>query len=101
MERKVVFRAGVGGRHVHELSIDDEDNLYGPDVSYEARTEKYLIGSLEDDAGRQRNLASTADRHCHVRCEYLAGSRRQHVLDRPEQSHERHEHCFCGARQVA
>jgi len=39
-----VFRAGVGGRHVHELSIDDQDNLYGPVEVYEARTEKYLIG---------------------------------------------------------
>lgn len=39
-----VFRAGVGGRHVHELSIDDQDNLYGPVEVYEASTEKYLIG---------------------------------------------------------
>ena len=38
-----VFRASVG-RHVHELSIDDQDNLYGPVEVYEARTEKYLIG---------------------------------------------------------
>ncbi|HKO35153.1 MAG TPA: hypothetical protein VJV21_01660 [Pyrinomonadaceae bacterium] len=39
-----VFRAGAGGRHVHELSIDDQDNLYGPVEVYEASTEKYLIG---------------------------------------------------------
>lgn len=38
-----VFRASVG-RHVHELSIDDQDNLYGPVEVYEPRTEKYLIG---------------------------------------------------------
>ena len=38
-----VFRAS-DGRHVHELSIDDQDNLYGPVEVYEARTEKYLIG---------------------------------------------------------
>lgn len=42
--KKSVFRAGVGGRHVHELSIDDADNLHGPVEVYEARTEKYLIG---------------------------------------------------------
>ncbi len=31
-----VFRAGVGGRHVHELSIDADDNIYGADISYVA-----------------------------------------------------------------
>jgi hypothetical protein len=40
-----VFRASVGGRHVHELSIDDRDNLYGPDTVYESRSQKYLIGT--------------------------------------------------------
>ncbi len=39
-----VFRAGVGGRHVHELAIDDADNIYGPDYSYEAANEKYFLG---------------------------------------------------------
>ena len=29
-----VFRAGQRGRHVHELSIDNEDNVYGADLSY-------------------------------------------------------------------
>jgi hypothetical protein len=29
-----VFRAGVSGRHVHELSIDEQDNVYGADISY-------------------------------------------------------------------
>ncbi|MGH9971849.1 MAG: hypothetical protein ACREBG_29215 [Pyrinomonadaceae bacterium] len=29
-----VFRAGQSGRHVHELSIDQLDNVYGADVSY-------------------------------------------------------------------
>ncbi len=32
-----VFRAGVRGRHVHELSIDDKDNIYGADISYESQ----------------------------------------------------------------
>ncbi len=31
---KTVFRAGVNGRHVHELAIDDDGNIYGADVSY-------------------------------------------------------------------
>ena len=39
-----VFRAGVGGRHVHELAIDDNDNVYGPDYSYEAANDKYFLG---------------------------------------------------------
>ena len=32
--RKTVFVAGVSGRHVHELAIDQEGNIYGGDVSY-------------------------------------------------------------------
>ena len=31
-----VFRQGVSGRHVHELAIDDQDNIYGADLSYES-----------------------------------------------------------------
>ena len=27
-------REGVRGRHVHELAIDDHDNVYGADISY-------------------------------------------------------------------
>lgn len=37
-----VFRAGVRGRHVHELSIDAEDNIYGADVSYQQSTERFI-----------------------------------------------------------
>jgi hypothetical protein len=29
-----VFRPGVSGRHVHELAIDEQDNIYGADISY-------------------------------------------------------------------
>jgi hypothetical protein len=36
------FRAGVSGRHVHELAIDAQDNIYGPDFSYEPATQKYI-----------------------------------------------------------
>ena len=32
--KKSVFRPGVNGRHVHELSIDEEGNIYGADISY-------------------------------------------------------------------
>lgn len=32
-----VFRPGVSGRHVHELAIDDQDNIYGADFSYESQ----------------------------------------------------------------
>jgi len=35
--RLSIFRAGVSGRHVHELSIDQDDNLYGADISFEAQ----------------------------------------------------------------
>ena len=33
-----VFRAGQHGRHVHELTIDRDDNIYGADVSYNPAT---------------------------------------------------------------
>jgi hypothetical protein len=32
-----VFRQGVNGRHVHELTIDAQDNIYGGDISYEGQ----------------------------------------------------------------
>ncbi len=37
-----VFRPGVSGRHVHELTIDDQDNIYGEDISYESATKKWI-----------------------------------------------------------
>src|SRR5207253_9986703 len=37
-----VFRAGVSGRHIHELVIDEDGNLYGPDYSYVPETQRYL-----------------------------------------------------------
>ena len=33
-----IFRVGQRGRHVHELAIDDQDNIYGADVSYNPAT---------------------------------------------------------------
>ena len=32
--RLSIFRAGVRGRHTHELAIDGDGNLYGGDISY-------------------------------------------------------------------
>lgn len=36
-----VFRAGVSGRHVHELAIDEQDNIYGGDISYNPVTKTW------------------------------------------------------------
>lgn len=35
------FREGVGGRHVHNITIDAEDNIYGIDNSYNPQTETF------------------------------------------------------------
>lgn len=40
--RLAVFRSGVDGGHVHELTIDEEGNIYGAEVSYEAATQKEI-----------------------------------------------------------
>ena len=37
-----VFRAGVSGRHVHELTMDEDGNLYGADYSYESEAQGYI-----------------------------------------------------------
>jgi len=37
-----VLRARERGRHVHELFIDEQDNIYGGDVSYNAATEGWI-----------------------------------------------------------
>lgn len=37
-----IFRAGVSGRHVHDLAIDSQDNIYGLDNSYEPQTQKFF-----------------------------------------------------------
>jgi hypothetical protein len=36
-----VFRASVSGRHVHDITIDAEDNIYGVDNTYNPQTETY------------------------------------------------------------
>jgi hypothetical protein len=40
--RLSVFRAGVSGRHTHELNVDEAGNLYGEDLSYVPATERYI-----------------------------------------------------------
>lgn len=40
--RVSVFRASVGGRHVHDLNTDDAGNLYGADNSYEPATKRFF-----------------------------------------------------------
>ncbi|HEX7316786.1 MAG TPA: hypothetical protein VF297_22990 [Pyrinomonadaceae bacterium] len=40
--RLTVFRPAVSGRHVHELSIDNDNNLYGGDVTYESATGRWV-----------------------------------------------------------
>lgn len=37
-----IFRAGASGRHTHELAIDEDGNLYGPDYSYDPATQDYI-----------------------------------------------------------
>ena len=37
-----VFRKGERGRHVHELAIDEQDNVYGADISYNPVTEGWI-----------------------------------------------------------
>src|SRR5215210_3742325 len=36
-----VIRAGVSGRHTHELTIDESGNLYGDELTYESATGRY------------------------------------------------------------
>lgn len=37
-----VFRAGVSGRHTHELALDESGNLYGDELTYEPATQRYF-----------------------------------------------------------
>ncbi len=36
-----IFREGESGRHVHDLTIDAEDNIYGVDNSFNPQTQKF------------------------------------------------------------
>jgi hypothetical protein len=57
-----VFRPGVSGRHVHELAIDSQGNIYGPITVYNAATQKYLVGvwKMTPD-GRQSEIQPPVD----------------------------------------
>jgi hypothetical protein len=37
-----VFRAGVRGRHTHELALDESGNLYGDELTYEPAAQRYF-----------------------------------------------------------
>ena len=58
-----VFRAGVSGRHVHELAIDGGDNIYGADVSYEPATTKWVsdVWKMTPEGKFSYLLAPTTD----------------------------------------
>jgi sugar lactone lactonase YvrE len=58
-----VFRAGVSGRHVHELAIDGEDNIFGADISYEPATKKWLsdVWKMTPEGEFSYLLAPTTD----------------------------------------
>jgi sugar lactone lactonase YvrE len=40
--RLEVFRPAIRGRHVHEISIDREGNVYGGDLTYEPSSKKWV-----------------------------------------------------------
>jgi hypothetical protein len=58
-----VFRPGVGGRHVHELAIDDAGNIYGADVSYVPASETWIhsVWRMTGD-GQQTYLVAPTDK---------------------------------------
>lgn len=57
-----VFRTGVGGRHVHDLSIDTQDNVYGLDNSYVPETEKHLRSIWKmSPAGKYNEIAALTE----------------------------------------
>src|SRR3954464_2727058 len=37
-----VFRPGVEGRHTHELTLGEDGNLYGEDLTYEPAGERWI-----------------------------------------------------------
>lgn len=48
--RLSIVRPGVTGHHVHELAIDAEGNIYGPEYTYLSESEGYTTGIWEMDA---------------------------------------------------
>jgi sugar lactone lactonase YvrE len=60
--RKTVFRSGVNGRHVHELAIDPQGNIYGADISYNPATKGWpcAIWTMSPD-GKLTYLLETTE----------------------------------------
>lgn len=56
-----VFRQGVSGRHVHELAIDTQDNIYGGDYTYEAPKFISAIWKMTPDGKFEYLLPPTGD----------------------------------------
>src|SRR5213593_2222554 len=58
-----IFRTGVSGRHVHELAIDEQDNIYGADISYEPATKKWIsdVWKMTPEGKLSYLLEPTAD----------------------------------------
>jgi hypothetical protein len=54
-----VFRPGVNGRHVHELAIDDQDNIYGADISYQSQKWISAVWKMTPDGSFEFLLAPT------------------------------------------
>src|SRR6266699_2952282 len=59
--RLTVFREGVRGRHVHELSIDGQDAVYGADVSYQSAKSISDVWKITADGKFSYVLSPTAD----------------------------------------
>ncbi len=61
--KQSVFRAGVSGRHIHELAIDENGNVYGEDLTYESETQRYItaIWKMTPAGGFTYILAPTSN----------------------------------------
>lgn len=58
-----VFKAGVSGRHTHDLNIDEAGNLYGAENSYEPATQRFFsaLWKMTPAGGFSYLLAPTDD----------------------------------------
>lgn len=56
-----VFRDGVRGRHVHELAIDQHDQIYGADISYVSETWVSSVWKMTLDGKITYLLEPTSD----------------------------------------
>jgi sugar lactone lactonase YvrE len=57
-----VFRAGVSGRHTHEIALDKDGNLLGEDLTYEPATKKFItsLWKMSPNGNFSFTLAPTA-----------------------------------------